>query len=86
MKVEHLTQKFFNAATLPAEPAIAEFKIRPESSMGRLQKAFGSVGLNFHTGRKTLFTAEPTAEQKRQLKAQGIETHSRLHKCSPRKG
>ena len=83
---ESLTQQFFNAATLPKEPAIAEFAVRRNSSMNKLQQAFGAVGLTFSTGKKTLFTAEPTAQQKRDLKAQGIEMHSRLHKCSPRRG
>jgi hypothetical protein len=85
MNFTSLTHQFFNAATLPAEPAIAEFKVRPESSMGKLQQAFSSVGLSFHRGRKSLFIAEPTREQERQLKREGIELHSRQFKCSPRK-
>ncbi len=83
---DKLTQQFFNAATLPAEPAIPEFKVRHNSSMQRLQAAFQRAGLGFHTGRKSIFIADPTPAQKRQLESEGIEMHSRQHKCSPRKG
>jgi hypothetical protein len=83
---DKLTQQFFNAATLPPEPAIAEFKIRRNSSMDRLQKAFQRAGVGFHTGRKSLFIAAPTPAQKRQLENEGVDMHSRQVKCSPRRG
>jgi hypothetical protein len=86
MSMNSLTHQFFNAATLPAEPAIMEFKVRRQSSMGRLQQAFARAGVSYHTGHKSLFTAALTAQQKHQLKQEGIETHSRQHKCSPRRG
>ena len=86
MNHESLTHQFFNASTLPKEPDITEFKIRPNSSMGKLSQTFARVGVNFHTGKKSLFIAEPTNDQKRQLKAEGIELHSRQIKCSPRRG
>ena len=82
-----LTQQFFNANTLPAEPAIAEFAVRRESQMGRLHQAFNRAGITCHTGRKSVFIGTPTKEQQNQLKREGIsDPHQRLFKCSPRKG
>jgi hypothetical protein len=52
--------------------------------MARLQSEFKDVGLTHHTGRKTIFVAEPTEDQKKDLSARGIDvSRQRLFECSP---
>jgi len=85
-QLDTLTQQFFNASKLPAEPAIPEFAVRRDSSMGKLQAAFGRAGVTYHTGRKSLFICTPSNDQKRQMQREGIDIHTRQFKCSPRRG
>lgn len=83
---DSLTTQFFDASKLPAEPAIPEFKVQPKSQMAKLQSAFAQAGVTFHTGRKSVFMAAPTNDQKMKLRKQGIDPFVCQKKCSPRRG
>lgn len=81
-----LTTHFFEAATLPAEPAINEFRINFGSRMHRLQNAFTRAGVTYHTGKKSVFMAPPVNDaQKSQLRREGIDPYVSQKKCSPRR-
>ena len=81
-----LTTKFFDAAALPAEPAIPEFKIERHSQMAKIQSVFNNAGVTYSTGRKSLFMSPPTNDQKAKLRREGIDPHACQKKCSPRRG
>jgi hypothetical protein len=80
-----LVSRFFDPELLPAEPAIAEFKIRPNSQMAKMQSIFINAGVTFFTGKKSLFMSPPTHDQKIKLRREGIDPYTCQKKCSPRR-
>ncbi|MBI1216690.1 MAG: hypothetical protein GC185_12840 [Alphaproteobacteria bacterium] len=81
-----MTTKFFDAAALPSEPAIPQFKIRRESEMNKLRSSFMRAGVTFYMGKKSIFMSPPTNDhQKRKLQAEGIDPYVCQKKCSPRR-
>lgn len=86
LDTEKLTTHFFEAASLPAEPAIPDFKIHFGSEMHRLQSVFARVGLTSYTGKKSVFMTPPVNDrQKSELRKEGIDPYVCQKRCSPRR-
>lgn len=86
LDTEKLTTHFFEAASLPAEPAIPQFKIHFGSEMQKLQSAFMRAGVQHYAGKKSVFMTPPVNDQqKSQLRKEGIDPYVCQKKCSPRR-
>lgn len=86
LDAERLTTHFFEAAALPAEPAIPQFKIHFGSEMNKLQSAFQRAGVQHYVGKKSVFMTPPVNDrQKSQLRKEGIDPYVCQKKCSPRR-